>query len=56
MMIYNPEKVKLSREVQPWLRIDLETLNMVLSEDAPEDIKEKYKKMMELSAKEIRLC
>lgn len=48
MMIYNPEKVKLIRGVQPWFRVAPETYYMVLAEDAPEDIKEKYKKIQEI--------
>lgn len=51
-MMINPTKRQLEifemydREVAPWTYGDMETLEIKLREDAPEDIKKKYELFM----------
>lgn len=49
----NPEIIELYKELKPYLIIDNEKYCCVLKKDAPQEIKEKYEKYLNLEDDEI---
>lgn len=48
MVEYPPEVRKLTLETAPWIEFDPDKFRCYIREDAPQSIKEKYKKLQDI--------
>lgn len=56
MLDYPPEVWKLADETDPWREFDPATERFYIRDDAPQDIKDKYKRLMKILNDLITSC